>query len=223
MCIAPPAKLPGTRWRTSSACRERARWSSRRAWTRSAGRASSSTRCSAPASPASLAARWPRRSTAIEGRARRRSSASTCPRAWTPPRASSRGAAVSATATVTFHTAKPGLWIHPGKAHAGEVEVLDIGIPRGGSARRADDRSDRARWSLRRCSRAPDGASSTKFSSGHVLVAGGSRGLTGRAAHGRARRDARRRGLRHRVRARVAAGDPRHRRAARADDPRSAR
>ena len=34
--------------------------------------------------------------------------------------------------TVTFHTAKPGLWIHPGKAYAGEVEVLDIGIPRGG-------------------------------------------------------------------------------------------
>ena len=25
----------------------------------------------------------------------------------------------------------PGLWIHPGKAHAGAVEVIDIGIPRG--------------------------------------------------------------------------------------------
>jgi ADP-dependent NAD(P)H-hydrate dehydratase / NAD(P)H-hydrate epimerase len=86
-----------------------------------------------------------------------------------------RGGAVRASLTVTFHAAKPGLWINPGKAHAGEVQVLDIGIPRG----------------------APDGASiglidpsvleqlprrdarATKFTSGHVLVVGGSRGLTG--------------------------------------------
>ena len=40
------------------------------------------------------------------------------------------GAAVRAV-TVTFHAAKPGLWINPGKAHAGTVEVADIGIPRG--------------------------------------------------------------------------------------------
>ncbi len=39
--------------------------------------------------------------------------------------------AVRAAVTVTFHAAKPGLWIHPGKAHAGEVRTLDIGIPRG--------------------------------------------------------------------------------------------
>ena len=39
--------------------------------------------------------------------------------------------AVRAAITVTFHAAKPGLWIHPGKAHAGEVRTLDIGIPRG--------------------------------------------------------------------------------------------
>ena len=31
------------------------------------------------------------------------------------------GAAVRADATVTFHAAKPGLWISPGKDHAGEV------------------------------------------------------------------------------------------------------
>ena len=85
------------------------------------------------------------------------------------------GAAIRAVATATFHEGKPGLWIAPGKAHAGEVETIDIGIPRG----------------------APDGttiglirpsvldalprraASSTKFSSGHVLVVGGSLGLTG--------------------------------------------
>ena len=42
------------------------------------------------------------------------------------------GAAVRAVATATFHAAKPGLWIAPGKEHAGEVAVVDIGIPRGG-------------------------------------------------------------------------------------------
>ena len=41
------------------------------------------------------------------------------------------GSAVRASLTVTFHAAKPGLWIFPGKAHAGEVRVIDIGIPRG--------------------------------------------------------------------------------------------
>jgi NAD(P)H-hydrate epimerase len=81
-----------------------------------------------------------------------------------------------ATATVTFHTAKPGLWIHPGKAHAGKVRVLDIGIPRGAPV---DDVAigligARVLNGLPR-----RGAASTKFSSGHVLVAGGSRGLTG--------------------------------------------
>ena len=55
--------------------------------------------------------------------------------AWTPPRASSPGSRCVRAVTVTFHTAKPGLWIHPGKAHAGEVEVLDIGIPRGAPPR----------------------------------------------------------------------------------------
>ena len=41
------------------------------------------------------------------------------------------GEAVRAAATATFHAAKPGLWIDPGKAHAGEVRVVDIGIPPG--------------------------------------------------------------------------------------------
>jgi ADP-dependent NAD(P)H-hydrate dehydratase / NAD(P)H-hydrate epimerase len=85
------------------------------------------------------------------------------------------GAAVSAVATATFHAAKPGLWIAPGKANAGEVRVLDIGIPPGGPAT--------ARIGLIR-PRVLDaiprrGMSSTKFSSGHVIVAGGSPGMTG--------------------------------------------
>jgi hydroxyethylthiazole kinase-like uncharacterized protein yjeF len=83
--------------------------------------------------------------------------------------------AVRATITVTFHAAKPGLWIHPGKAHAGEVRTLDIGIPRG--APTAADIGLIASSVLRLLPRR--GASSTKFSSGHVLVVGGSRGLTG--------------------------------------------
>ena len=41
------------------------------------------------------------------------------------------GSAVRAQATATFHASKPGLWINPGKAHAGDVHVIDIGIPRG--------------------------------------------------------------------------------------------
>jgi len=85
------------------------------------------------------------------------------------------GAAVHAAATVTFHAAKPGLWIHPGKAHAGEVEVLDIGIPRGAPS--DAELGLIAPAILRLLPRRA--ADSTKFSSGHVLVAGGSRGLTG--------------------------------------------
>ena len=30
--------------------------------------------------------------------------------------------------TVTFHAAMPGLWIHPGKEHAGDVRVVEIDV-----------------------------------------------------------------------------------------------
>jgi hydroxyethylthiazole kinase-like uncharacterized protein yjeF len=85
--------------------------------------------------------------------------------------------AVRADVTVTFHAAKPGLWIHPGKAHAGEVRTLDIGIPRG-----APDTAESPVGLIGPSVLAElprRGTSSTKFSSGHVLVAGGSRGLIG--------------------------------------------
>jgi hydroxyethylthiazole kinase-like uncharacterized protein yjeF len=85
------------------------------------------------------------------------------------------GTAVRAALTVTFHAAKPGLWISPGKTHAGVVQTLDIGIPRGAPGDAPVGLiapSVLAQLPLR-------GASSTKFSSGHVLVVGGSRGLTG--------------------------------------------
>jgi NAD(P)H-hydrate epimerase len=85
------------------------------------------------------------------------------------------GAAVRAVATAAFHCAKPGLWIRPGKAHAGAVTVVDIGIPRGapGEADVGLIRPDVLRDVPRR------GAESTKFSSGNVVVIGGSHGLTG--------------------------------------------
>ena len=86
-----------------------------------------------------------------------------------------RGAAVSAAVTVTFHAPKPGLWIRPGKAHAGEVVSIDIGIPRGAPMVASIGLMDPSiLWKLPRRE-----ASGTKFVSGHVLVVGGSRGLTG--------------------------------------------
>jgi hydroxyethylthiazole kinase-like uncharacterized protein yjeF len=86
-----------------------------------------------------------------------------------------RGAAVRASLTVTFHAPKPGLWINPGKAHAGEVQVLDIGIPRGAPGGAAVGLIDPS--VLEQLPRRD--AQGTKFTSGHVLVVGGSRGLTG--------------------------------------------
>jgi len=85
------------------------------------------------------------------------------------------GAAVHAVATATFHRAKPGLWLNPGKAYAGAVHVVDIGVPRGGPAK--------PQLGLLTPAVLADmprrGAASTKFSSGNVFVLGGSTGLTG--------------------------------------------
>ena len=39
--------------------------------------------------------------------------------------------AVRAAVTATFHGSKLGLHVNPGKEHAGRVEVVEIGIPRG--------------------------------------------------------------------------------------------
>ena len=85
------------------------------------------------------------------------------------------GAAVRAAATATFHAAKPGLWIAPGKAHAGVIHTVDIGIPPGGPASASVGLIQRG--VLEGIPRR--GSDSTKFSAGQVLVCGGSRGLTG--------------------------------------------
>jgi ADP-dependent NAD(P)H-hydrate dehydratase / NAD(P)H-hydrate epimerase len=85
------------------------------------------------------------------------------------------GPAVRALATATFAAGKPGLYVNPGKEHAGDVRVIEIGIPPGapGDPRAALIGDAVLREIPRRR------GNTTKFSSGHVLVAGGSRGLTG--------------------------------------------
>jgi ADP-dependent NAD(P)H-hydrate dehydratase / NAD(P)H-hydrate epimerase len=85
------------------------------------------------------------------------------------------GAAVDADVTVSFHAAKLGHWIFPGKARAGEVRVADIGIPPGAPSQPAGGLIRDGVLELAP-KRLPD---STKFDSGEVLVIGGSRGLTG--------------------------------------------
>lgn len=82
--------------------------------------------------------------------------------------------AVRAVATVTFAASKPGLWISPGKAYGGDVTSIDIGLPERIEAAIGLLAGDDVLALLPR-----RGADATKFSGGHVVVAGGSRGLTG--------------------------------------------
>jgi NAD(P)H-hydrate epimerase len=85
------------------------------------------------------------------------------------------GIAIEADLTVSFHAAKLGQRIAPGKWHTGELLVAPIGIPGGApSAPRGGAIDDSVLALLPR-----RGPRSTKFSSGQVAVAGGSRGLTG--------------------------------------------
>jgi hydroxyethylthiazole kinase-like uncharacterized protein yjeF len=85
------------------------------------------------------------------------------------------GEAVRADASVTFDAGKPGLWIAPGKTHAGAVHVVDIGIPDGGPGDPALGLIEPAV-----CEAIPRrGSDSSKFAAGSVLVCGGSTGLTG--------------------------------------------
>jgi hydroxyethylthiazole kinase-like uncharacterized protein yjeF len=85
------------------------------------------------------------------------------------------GVAVEADLTVSFHAAKLGHFVAPGKWHTGELRVAPIGIPDGAPGEPAGGAIEPSVLDL-----APRrGARSTKFTSGQVAVAGGSRGLTG--------------------------------------------
>jgi hydroxyethylthiazole kinase-like uncharacterized protein yjeF len=85
------------------------------------------------------------------------------------------GGAVEADLTVSFHAAKIGHRVAPGKWHTGALRVAPIGIPGGAPGEPAAGAIDAAVLELL----PPRGPRSTKFSSGQVAIAGGSRGLTG--------------------------------------------
>lgn len=86
-----------------------------------------------------------------------------------------KGEAVRAQVTASFHGSKVGLYVNPGKRLAGEVSVVEIGIPRGApEPALAGLISERVVALVPR--RGPDGS---KFTSGTVVVVGGARGLTG--------------------------------------------
>ena len=90
------------------------------------------------------------------------------------------GCAVQADSTVTFAAGKPGLYLQPGKAHAGTVSIVDIGIP----ARLITE--DESPIQLMTTPEArtwlpPRLPGSHKYSHGHVLVIAGSRKMPGAA------------------------------------------
>src|SRR5438270_671162 len=82
------------------------------------------------------------------------------------------GAAVRAHETVTFHGRKVGLVVAPGRFHVGDVHVADIGLEP------VDTEHKLVRVEL--LQRVPRRSErDNKYTAGHVLVVGGSRGLTG--------------------------------------------
>ena len=85
------------------------------------------------------------------------------------------GAAVRATATVTFGAAKLGLAVAPGRSHAGNVVTAPIGL--------RVQQHEHALVPASTLLEVPrKSASSTKYTAGSVLVVGGSPGLTGAAS-----------------------------------------
>jgi hydroxyethylthiazole kinase-like uncharacterized protein yjeF len=84
------------------------------------------------------------------------------------------GPAVEADLTVTFHAPKLGLSVAPGRFHAGEVIVADIGLAPGETKHRRVT-SEILEEVPRR------GPRDNKYTAGSVLVVGGSAGKTGAA------------------------------------------
>ena len=85
------------------------------------------------------------------------------------------GAAVQAGVTVTMHGPKVGLAVAPGRFHAGEVEVADIGLE--------PDKTEHRLVTPEILAEVPRrSARDNKYTAGHVLVVGGSRGMTGAPA-----------------------------------------
>src|SRR6266545_1812387 len=82
------------------------------------------------------------------------------------------GAAVRAAVTVTMHRRKVGLEVAPGRFHAGEVVVADIGLEERETATKLVTRRILDLVPLKR-------ASDNKYTAGAVLVVGGAPGTTG--------------------------------------------
>ena len=82
------------------------------------------------------------------------------------------GACVDATVTVTMHGRKVGLELAPGRFHAGEVIVADIGLEHAETKHRLVTAEILERVPRKQ-------ADQNKYTAGTVLVVGGSRGLTG--------------------------------------------
>lgn len=90
------------------------------------------------------------------------------------------GIAVKAAVTATMAMPKAGLYIYPGRDHAGRIEVVDIGVPKA----LLEDEKNRCFVTtdedLRRVLK-PRSSDTHKGTYGHVLVLGGSTGKTGAA------------------------------------------
>jgi ADP-dependent NAD(P)H-hydrate dehydratase / NAD(P)H-hydrate epimerase len=84
------------------------------------------------------------------------------------------GAAVRADVTVTMHGRKVGLLVAPGRFHAGEIAVADIGLELGDTEMCAVSDEILIHVPHKR-------ADDTKYTAGSVLLVGGARGLTGAA------------------------------------------
>jgi ADP-dependent NAD(P)H-hydrate dehydratase / NAD(P)H-hydrate epimerase len=82
------------------------------------------------------------------------------------------GAAVRADATVTFHARKVGLVVSPGRFHAGTVHLADIGLEHVPTEAKLATTEVLRSVPRRR-------EQDNKYTAGHVLVVGGSPGLTG--------------------------------------------
>lgn len=88
------------------------------------------------------------------------------------------GGAVRANLTVCAHAAKAGCVISPGSLHAGEVAVVDIGIPAEADSEPSILWTDAASLAPLPRTRPP----AHKYSAGAPLVVAGSRAMTGAAA-----------------------------------------
>lgn len=90
------------------------------------------------------------------------------------------GGAAESALTVTFHRAKPGHVLLPGRGYVGELVVADIGIPDQGSATSAGQlfANHPSRWRDLLPKRT---AMSHKYAHGHALVVGGGMASSGAA------------------------------------------